>query len=249
MAYLKKTYRIGDKIETEKVHSGRYGKRGGKNAKKINPTKEEMQKVNERNTAKKLRRKIEANFGEGDIHSVLTYRKDERPDVKTAKKYLKDFFIHLRKEYKKQGQALKYIIVTEYKDKAIHHHMIINDVGNTARLLQKLWKFGRPHNTLLDDTGEYGILAAYLVKETQKTFKEESNPNKLRYTCSRNLVNPEEPPIKKVEVIKADGWIDIPRPIKGYYIDKESLISGVSDKTGYPFQYYTMKKIKDVKRE
>lgn len=249
MAYLKHIYWLGNSVEVEKVHSGRYGKRGGKNEKKKKPTKEEVQKVNERNAAKKLRRKINVNFTEGDIHSVLTYRKEERPDLKKAKKQIKDFIDNLRREYKKQGRILKYVIVTEYKNKAIHHHMIINDIGNTARLLQKLWKYGRPHNTLLDDTGEYGMLAAYLVKETQKTFRSENNPNKLRYSCSRNLINPEEEPIKKTQVIQAENWIEIPKPIKGYYLDKDSLVSGISEKTGYPYQYYTMKKIKEVKIE
>ena len=122
MPYLIKITDLPYKREVEKVHSSRYGKKV-KPAPKSKPTKEEVEKVNERNRIKKLRRKIEMNFDFGDYHTVLTYRKEERPEPAEAKTILKDFLKELRKLYRKLGEELKYIVVTEYETTAIHHQV------------------------------------------------------------------------------------------------------------------------------
>ena len=50
----------------------------------------------------------------------------------------------MRKSYRKEGQELKYIVVTEYKNTKIHHHIIINDYiaigSNTIKLIKAIWK-------------------------------------------------------------------------------------------------------------
>ena len=58
----------------------------------------------------------------------LTYREKERPSPEEAREVIREFLRQLRKVYKSRGQALKYIITTEYKDKAIHHHLIVNEI-------------------------------------------------------------------------------------------------------------------------
>ncbi len=44
------------------------------------------------------------------------------------------------------GADLKYINVTEYKNKAIHHHLLINHIEgqDVSKMVRRLWKFGRP---------------------------------------------------------------------------------------------------------
>jgi len=178
MAYIKKTYDLGATIEIEKVRSGRYGKHTlHKN--KVNVTEDDVSKVNERNAEKKLRRLINYNFKPGDLHLVLTYKPECRPERNEAKKILSKFIKDLRKEYKLLGCELKYVHVTEYKH-TIHHHFIINAINKepgTLRLVNKIWgKHGRPKLTVLDETGDYAALAHYLIKETSKTFKEFDTP-------------------------------------------------------------------------
>lgn len=243
--YIKKTVISGKVVEIEKYHTGRYGQKGIKPKKKEKPTSEQAEKINERNAIKKLRRKINANFKENDYHTVLTYAKDQRPDLETAKRIIKKFLKDLRKEYKTKGNELKYIIVTEWKGKTIHHHIILNNIQGTDQIIKKHWTYGRPHNTLLDDSGNYEKLAEYLVKETKKTFRDEENPNKLRYSCSRNL----KEPVEKIEIIRANTWKEDPKPIKGYEIIKDSVKSGVSGITGYGYQYYTMIRIGEEREQ
>ena len=237
--YIKKTVISGFVMEVEKYHTSRYNQKGIRPEKKEKPTSEQMQKVNERNAIKRLRRLMNTNFGPGDYHTVLTYTKDQRPDPEGARKYLKKFLGDLRREYRKREQVLKYIIVTEWKGKSIHHHILLNNISGTDKLIQKHWPYGRPHNTCLDDSGNYGDLAAYFVKETQKTFREADNPNRLRYSCSRNL----KKPVEKVEIIRANTWKEDPKPVKGYELMKDSVKSGVSEVTGYGYQYYMLLRV------
>ena len=243
MPYYKTEIIAGKTVEVVKSYSKRIGE-GKPRGKKEKATAEEMEKVNQKNAEARLRRLINANFGYGDFHLVLTYKKDKRPSPKEAKERLAKFLRILRREYKKIGEDLKYINVTEYENKAIHHHLIINGVDNANinKLIRDCWEWGSPHFTPLDDTGQHKELAAYFIKETSKTYKNDDGGAKQRYSCSRNLIKP----VTKVSIIKkADKWIEEPKPKKGYYIDKDTVYNGINLWNGRPIQYYTMVKLPD----
>lgn len=235
--HIKKVFRYKNVEEVERHHSGRYGKhtRPGKRKK---PTPEEMARINERNCLKKLRRKIQANFDEGDLFITLTYKAASRPDVKEARKRLRRFLYKIRNVWKKEGRPLKYIMVTEYMNKSIHHHLVLNDLpdGSGPKKVNQIWKVnGGTHCKYLYEDGQYERLAAYLVKETNKSFRAPGNPAKVRYSCSRNLKDPKPKTVK----LKRDDWPEEPRVPKGWYLDKNSLVNGV-DKYGYRYQYYRL---------
>lgn len=243
MPYYERKIYAGKTIEVYKGYSKTIGKHESRGSRK-KKTPEEMEKANQRRAEDKLRRLINTNFGYGDFHLVLTYRKDERPSPAVAKKELRNFLMRLKRVYQKIGAELKYITVTEYKNTAIHHHLVINDVKNQniPKLIQTVWKKGHPKFTPLDDTGQYQKLAEYLIKETSKTFKEPGIANKQRYSPSRNL----KKPIEKVRVIKASSWRKEPKAKKGYYLDKESVVNGTNGWTGQAYQSYTMIKLEKV---
>jgi hypothetical protein len=239
LSYIKETVISGQVIEVTKKYSSRYGKKGIPRSKNRNPTPDDVKIQNEKNAVKKLRRLINTNFGFNDIHLVLTYRILERPDPQTARKRLQKFLRNLRKLYRDSGQELKYICVTEYKGHAIHHHLVINSFD--MRLITPLWPYGRARPTYLDNTGQYGKLAEYLIKETRKTYREKDAVFRKRWNQSRNL----KQPYIKITVVKRDSWSKHPKPVKGYIIQKDSIICGVSAVTGYPFQFYSMIKLPD----
>lgn len=112
-----------------------------------------------------------------------------------------------------------------------------------AAVLYDLWPHGRPHPTPLDGSGNYRRLAEYLVKETAAAFREGDAPYKKRWNQSKNL---KEPTIR-VEVVNARTWSREPRPRKGYALDKDSLRQGVHEITGYPYQYYTLVRLRPEK--
>lgn len=233
-------YKAGITVEVIKCMPGKRGSGERKT------TPEEIAEANMRQAARKLARKINANFKPGDWHVVLMYKKDSRPDPEQAQKNIKKLLDGLRDRYKKNGFVLKYIHVTEYYKKAIHHHLIINNVNDgkktTAEYIRELWKGdgkGSKHFTSLYEDGEYKKLADYFIKETEKTFRSADSPFKQRYSCSRNLINP-KPEIRSRTVKKM--WKLDPKPRTGYYIDQESLYNG-TDRLGRPYQRYVMIKL------
>jgi len=235
--YFKTSVKAGATIEVIKSYSKRVGVKTRSDKKMV--TKEEMEKINQMNAERKLRLKLNANFGVDDLFITLTYPKDERPSPEQAKKNIKKFLDSMRKEFKKLGTELKYINVTEYQRTSIHHHLVINHIEgkDVSKIVRKLWKFGRPNFKYLDESGQYKDLAAYLIKETSKSFKENDGGHMQRYSCSRNLIMPEP----KTQVIrKSARWAPEPKPIKGYYIDKETVYNGIDPFTGLAYQKYTM---------
>lgn len=231
MAYIRNYYMVGDTIEVEKVYSGRYGKRI-EVSKKRKPTTEQMQKVNFRNKVKHLRRMMQNNFTEDDYHLVLTYRKEGRPDIETSKKYLRNFHEKMKRRHQKLGMEYRWISVTEYRTAAIHHHLVINSIENTdmIKLLKECWPYGHINITPLYQDMDVEGLAEYFLKETKDTTRKKQRYEGVKvppaFSHSRNLK-----PVKKItKIIRAAEWRKEPKPIKGYYIDKNSITIGISEK-------------------
>lgn len=240
--YIKKTWKFKNSIEVEKSYTARFGKKGMKHNPKINSTPEAMMKHNRKRAVDNLRRLIKFNFENG-FHLVLTYRKTARPDPVQAHKNVSNFLRRMKYHLDKMGVEFKYIAVTEYENVAIHHHLIINNVPGMIELINKQWKHGQANFTSIYENEDVQTLAEYLVKQTDKTFR--NNPaTRLRYTRSRNLIVPEP----KVEIIRANEFRKTPSVPAGYTLDVDSLVQGVSSVTGYEYQKYTLKKIQSVKK-
>ena len=244
MPYILSITNAGKTVEVEKYYTLRYKAKGVKRGEVINPTSEEQKDINLRLAEKKLRLRINANYGEGDYHTVFDYRKDERPDTKEEMREDIDKALReLRKEYKKQGKELKYIHVMEIGKKgAMHHHLVINHID--TKIIQKCWTKGRVKVFPLDNTGQYAELAAYLIKQTCKSKELQSK----RWNSSKNLIIPEP---NKIIINKREWFRSVPTAKKGYYIDKNSVHEGISKFTGYGYLRYTMIKIsgEEVKKE
>ena len=212
-------------------------------------TKEEIREANRRQAQRMLERLLNANFRPGDWHIVLTYKKEIRPSPDEAKKELARFLSRLRRRYAKYGYELKYVVATEYLSKHIHHHLVVNNINTgsetTTDMIRELWPQsrgegirGNPKFVQLYATGEYSQLADYLIKETDKTFRQSDSAVGQRYSCSRNLVRPQ----KQVRDRPSRAWRKEPKPHAGYYIVPESVYNGY-DLMGYPYQRYLMVKL------
>lgn len=235
-------YHAGATVEVVRYIPRRFRKESA--ALRIKKTREEIRKGNMIQAARKLTRKINANFKPGDLHVVLTYRRERSPGREQAQKNIESLLGRLRRQYRKAGKILKYILVTEYKSTSIHHHMIVNNINDgketTQDYIRKAWREqGISHYTPLYDNADYQALAEYLIKETERTFRDPDSPVKQRYSCSRNLVDPKE----RHRTVRAKRpWAQDPTPRQGYYIDKDSLYNGW-DRLGFPYQRYTMIKL------
>ena len=240
--YQKKTYDLGWMKMIEKSYPGNYGAPGKPRSQKQNKSPDVIEKQNERIRARNLQLLIAANFKEGDFHLTLTYRQDMRPaDPEEAKQRLKTFEDRMRIEYKKRGLQFKWIHVTEIGSRgAVHHHLVIENIQevNTTALVQKLWPYGHQNFSPLYTDGEFEQLADYLQKKESK-----ERVKGCRYSHSRNLIIPKP----KIEKIHRRKWNQDPKPERGWYVVKDSVINGVNPYTQMPFQKYTVRKM-DTRR-
>lgn len=248
--YIKKTWVAGRTIEVKKTTSARYGRKIPR-SENIRSTSEAQEEVNRRNAVAELRRILNANFGPGDWHAIFTYPTTIPPAKEQAERDLDKFLRWLRVLYPEHAAVLKYVAVTEYEHKRIHHHIVLPNLSGGMKPVKALWKRllaetyytkeererGEPLHlrfpwSELDDSGQYGELAEYLIKETQKTRKQADGRIRRRYRASRNLVRPK--PV--VEIIDAKTWRKEPSKRKGYYIDKRGSFEGISEENGLPMQ-------------
>lgn len=251
MAYTKDIYKFKKSNEVEIKYKGKYGAKGEKRAAKKKPTKEEIKKNNQTNKEKKVRRLLKANFGDGDWWCTLKYPKGTRKTVEEIKKDFEKFTKSLRGKYKRRGHQFKFIYRMEVGERGgIHIHIVINRIKDSDLLIASSWRFGTVNFQHIKEWGGMKNLAEYIVKmpneEVYKQlcmFPEEDRKTFITYNTSRNLVHPK--PERKIyerrtlrkEIEKG------PTPTKGYYIDKNSIVSGKNPYTGMSYLHYTEFKI------
>lgn len=263
MAYRQSKWIYGNTIEFKKAHTWMWNRKGERRNRsesfsnltpeQIEAKKKKMQRHNELEAIKELDRILQANFTEDDQHVVLTYRDDCIPTVEESRKVLNNFLSRTRRFFKKRDCEFKYVIATEWNAKRIHHHIVCNSIPgvNMAKEIMRLWGNGGAHLTPLYEDKNYKGLSEYLVKETKKTFRDDDNPYKQRYSCSRNLLRPEP----EVKIVHANTWskdIKVPKSLRdqGYYLDRDSVRYWI-DWEGYVNTEYKFVKPsdKEMKRE
>lgn len=229
MSFIQATTRAGRSLILEQYYAPRHNIKGIERRPNSEDTSQAQEKANARKAIRELTIILNANFGEGDHHLVLDYKVEDRPE--TTDDALSDrnaFMRRLRRVYKKAGIVLKYVICTEHGRKgALHHHLVINN-GLAPEVIQKLWKKGRVHFNLLDDSGEYSKLASYLLKN-RKYWKESGGGR--QWTRSRNLIRPKT----YKTVIRMDIYYAKPKPRAGMYIAPGSEAEGFT-KDGFPYR-------------
>jgi len=226
--YVQMTVIAGDTMEVFKHFDTRKGIPEKVRAARELPTPEEVKRINERNAERKLRWKINTNFGAGDFSLNFTYRKHLRPaDRAEAEKDARLLMRRLRDLYARHGKELKDIRVGPAigEQGAVHLHLICNgDVPEKE--IKACWKKGFSYCTTMDDSN-HAALAHYLIKQSREwdsgdiTFK--------RWSCSRNL---KEPTIIR-KFIKAASWRKDITPPKGWLLEK-TLTALRVDIMGHP---------------
>ena len=176
--------------------------------------------------------------------ATWTYRPEERPpDMKAALKDFQKTIRKVREEYRKRGYELFWIRNIECGTKgAWHIHIVVNQIGDTASILEKVWTHGGTWNTEIKKSTYYdedfSMLANYLTKDEhtreQKKNGESGKPrlSESSYSTSRNM------PLPESNVDKLKRWKREPKPKKGYYIAR--IHEGINPVTGYRYRRYNM---------
>lgn len=260
MAYWLDFYRFLNSIEYEYKWAGNYGAKGEKRAPKKKATPEQVKKQNQKNRENYMRRLIKANFDPDDLWVTLKYPKGTRKPIEQILKDMTNFHGAMRRHRKKNMQPYKWICRIEIgRQGGIHIHMVINRVRGepTDRLIRDKWKkYGKLHFESLYEEGGYQALAEYIVKPPPEEmegqlalFPPEERKQLTKYSCSRNLIRPK--PERKhysrwtVKRLIEEG----PKPTPGYYIEKDSIVTGINRYTGMSYLRYTEIRIDPISRQ
>ena len=237
-------FRRGDIIDVEEFHDGRYGASGKKRSDKVKPTEEQMRIVNTLNKARRCRQRLLMYFHPGDLFATWTYEEKNRPpDMQSALKDFQKAMRKVREEYRKRGYEVFWIRNIERGTKgAWHIHLIINEIGDTAGIIQRAWTKGGTWSIEIKRSKYYdedfSKLASYMTKDEHTIEKKkdgtQSRPRlkETSYGSSRNM------PLPKPKIQKLHHWKKDPKPKKGYYIAK--IHEGINPVTGYNYRRYTM---------
>jgi len=260
MAYWLDYYKFLNTIEYEYKWAGNYGAKGEKRAPKKEATPEQIKKQNQKNRENRMRRIMLANFSDDDLWLTFKYPRGTRKPIPKIVKDVTGFHAAMRRERKKKGQPYKWICRIEIGKKGgIHIHMVINRVRGepTERLVRDKWKkHGNVWFEFLYAEGGFKRLAEYIVKppppemEDQLSFlPPEERKQLVKYSCSRNLIRPK--PVRKtysrwtVRRLIEEG----PKPTPGYYIDEDSIVTGINRYTGMSYLRYTEVRTDPINRE
>lgn len=246
------TFRKGKIIEIHEYHDGNYGARGKKRSKKKKPTKEQMIKVNADNKTRRCRHKMLEYINPGDCFGTWTYTVENRPsDMQEALSDFQKAIRKVRNEYHKRGYELFWFRNIEQGTKgAWHIHFVVNEIGDTASIMQKAWNKGGTYSIeirndpkLYDE--DFSRLAAYMTKdENSKEKKKDGTYAKPRlketnYNTSRNM------PLKDPDIKNLLYWRKEVKPKKGYYI--VSMYEGKNVFTGNKCRTYVMVQLPEPK--
>lgn len=245
MGYRRREMWFPRAIEVWEYHDAKYGAPGIRRRKRRKATPEEMAKHNQYNRERMCRWKLREHMEENDLFLTLTFRKEYRPEsMEEAVKAWGRVCGKLRPHYRKHGVPFRWIRNIEVGSRgAWHIHVVMKNCPGIIEALNGAWKTG-PKNARvslgsvlikpLNTSGEFAELAAYMTK----TPETDSRIVQASYNTSRNMPVP-EPKERKYERWQTFEGHD-PRMVpKGWYVDKESFVEGVT-KAGYPFRRFQL---------
>ena len=163
MAIREKRFLCGKYLEVEIYSISKYEQKKSRSKKK-KESRKEQKNLNDKNARKNLRRRIHANFDNGDLIVSLSYDAANLPNSEEAAIRDRNNYIRRIKNFRKRNglDELKYIAVLEYREATddkrtktrIHHHIIIS--GMDRDKAEELWGNGMA-NTRRMQANELGF--------------------------------------------------------------------------------------------
>lgn len=159
---------------------------------------EARQNLDYRNSRKECERKINDNFGTGDLWVTLDYAPRFLPATEEeAARNLRNWVRRVNYRRKKDGlPAMRYVYVTSWtqegRSKVRCHHHVIADGAMPAEALRALWPYGKRGKAATLEKDERGLsgLAYYLTKHAAPPTGERTH--KKKWAASKNLRQPIE---------------------------------------------------------
>ncbi len=161
----------------------------GKRRSKCKPTRAAQERINQRDSERKLDRLVKANFGAGDLAVHLTFR--GTPEVKEARSCVRAYLRRIRKQYRRAGTELRYVYVIERGTSGrVDIHLILNAGPMSRDELEEEWEMGIANARRLQwDESGVSAFVAYVAKQGRN--KKRRRETYRRWSGSKNLLRPE----------------------------------------------------------
>ena len=230
MSYVLRTVKAGRTIEKKKYYSFRFNN-GGTRGKREKETPEAQKRLNQKKAGDRLRWLMNTNFEDGDLLVTLSFHLHPPNDSKEMQSFMSKAIRKMRRI----NPDLKYIYVKEIGERgAKHAHALIK--GLTLEQIKSCWEYGTVQGEILYTEGQYRKIAEYFIKYALKTEKTEGRLIGKRWYSSQNL---EKPKITRKRITARQFRAEASVP-KGYYLEKDSELRGISEFTGYEYYTYTV---------
>ncbi len=205
-------------------HSSQFRPKGETRRKRSKPTKASVAEANRKASLDKLMWKLNENFEVDDWWATLTYRAplSKTRTYEEIREDLRKFLRRMRNACRKDGTEFKAMFSVEVGKKGARHiHMVMNRVD--AALVRKAWTFGIADLRAVypqTDKGTYDEIAAYMIKDSDKTRQTLGNDRIPRYSGTRNL---RQPPVEVKPLLRDTFSRDKPYIPKGWRLVPDSV--------------------------
>lgn len=224
MGYMRRKASVKNVKYVKEYYTGRYQPTGETRRPRRKPTKASVREANRKRALDHLTWELNENFDVDDWWATLTYRP---PMSKTRsfdeiKADLKQFMRRMGRACKRAGVEFKCKYAIEVGPKGARHiHMVINRMD--AALIRAAWTFGNVNLSAVypqTDKGTYDEIAAYMIKDSDKTRKVLGNDRIPRYSGTRNLRKPQ---VETAPIVRGKLREDKPWCPKGYRVVQDSV--------------------------
>lgn len=231
MAYQRRTVITrGGSAYIKCFHSMQFQSKCETRRRRTKPTKASVAEANRKASLEKLTWELNENFCIDDWWATLTYREplSKARTYEEIKDDLRLFLRRMRNSCRKQGIEFKCKFSIEVGKKGARHiHMVMNRVD--AALVRKAWTFGIADLRAVypqTDKGTFDEIAAYMIKDSDKTRQVLGNDRIPRYSGTRNL---RQPPIEIKPLLRDTFSADKPFVPKGFRLVPDSVVENENE--------------------
>lgn len=218
MAKRKKTIRAGCLVKTVLYTPPEPRDCPRARAEKSKATSAARKLINDKTAKGRLEMLLAANFQQEDEFVTLTYDEEHLPKNRAqAADNIKKYIRRLRNQWRRQGEALRYVCVTEnvHGEGRFHHHIVLSALSeNDIETIRSLWSFGKVVDVKRVEGKEFDHWANYMTKESG------NRPlGKRMWTCSKGLLQP----TIEYETVSNDTALTV--PLNCHILEKEERVT------------------------
>ena len=139
-------------------------------------TREAQQRLNNRNSARRVMRLIHTNFTRRDLFMTLTYEgKPVAPTMEEARRDIQNYIDRVKRWRTRHGMpAVQYVYVIQFEEEGreirVHHHVIMSDMDRDEA--ERIWGRGPREIRPAENQTKRGLAALAVIHHPVQTWQQ-----------------------------------------------------------------------------